>query len=185
MLFFYFNLSVQMYIKHLNRDVYVGGLLNNINSMPLVPVNKSERENFKLYPDLNGLLLLKPKYSDKVWDVGKADTLTCWTRHGEPNQRFAFLYVGYDTYIIKNREKCMEFKPFLRKYIFSECDDSSDQKFTLVATEGEITSANDLITDLKSAEQEQIAKFSVLQEKAIKYTKQKAVNFLKNLIVGN
>ncbi|EEQ82671.1 hypothetical protein NCER_100578 [Vairimorpha ceranae BRL01] len=134
MLLVYINFSLQFYIKHFYDNLYIGGKVDVSDYTPVEPEGITERGDFQIEYNKDGLLLIKPKFGNKTWDIGDEWTLTYWRRHGEPNQLFYFDYLGPFTYAIKNRGKCLEYNSSTKRYIASKCNYTANQRFAFIRT---------------------------------------------------
>ncbi|EEQ82673.1 hypothetical protein NCER_100580 [Vairimorpha ceranae BRL01] len=137
MIFYFFCRSIQFYIKHLNDDLYIEGLLESADTTQVKPTTESERGNFIIDPLSNGKIMIKPKYGNKVWDIGKGNALTYYYNHGKPNQLFKLSYVGSNSYVITNEGNCLEYQPNTKNYVSNICNNSNNQKFLIITEEDE------------------------------------------------
>ncbi|EEQ82669.1 hypothetical protein NCER_100576 [Vairimorpha ceranae BRL01] len=136
MFIFFINLSVQVYIRHYNDDLYISGPEQGPFQRPVEPSFITKRTDFYIDQERDGEVYIRPIDSSSVWSVNNDWTLTYSNKKGGPNQLFSLTMIAPKLFHITNMGKCVEYRHHDKKYVLTDCSSIDTQKF-IIFSKGE------------------------------------------------
>ncbi|WUR04535.1 ricin B lectin (PTP6e) [Vairimorpha necatrix] len=147
MIFIFFCVTLQDYIKHFNEDKFIQGSLSDGIAKSVEKSKVNERDDFRI-----SSIWKEQKcyiYSTelkKVFSIGDDEKLKYEDKaEGKESERFGVVAIGPKTYVFKNNNKCIEYDKSSDTYLAKECSLSDNQKFIILYKIGD----NNIVTEFE------------------------------------
>ncbi|MEG0456975.1 MAG: hypothetical protein RR549_02475 [Oscillospiraceae bacterium] len=110
------------YIKTENNNYVTLGNRESADSLEIIPSSKGTEDD--------KIIIAKNK-NNKVWDIaGNVSDLILYGKHEGENQRFNFENINETVFVIKNKDKCLEYSQSHKKFKRKSCNyEEKNQRF--------------------------------------------------------